>query len=313
MQDTKELREIYCDSLLEMAETNKNIVVVEADLTNCIKTGRFKAAHPDRFINVGIAEANMIGVCAGLATCGKVPFCSSFAPFATRRCYDQIFISVAYSKQNVKIVGTDPGITAELNGGTHMPFEDMGIMRNIPNMVCIEPTDAAMLKSLMPKIVDYNGPVYLRIMRKKCEQIYAEGADFDMFKAFTLRQGNDVTIFASGIMVSRALAAAEKLKSEGIDAEVVNIYTWKPIDVETIVKSVSRTRACVVAENHNVHNGLFGAVSEVLAEYCPVPAEAVAVRDQFGEVGKIPYLEERFGLRANDIYDAAKKVLTRKK
>ena len=312
MQDIKELREIYCDSLLEMAATNKDIVVVEADLTNCIKTGRFKAAYPDRFINVGIAEANMIGVCAGLSTCGKIPFCSSFAPFATRRCYDQIFISVAYSKQNVKIVGTDPGITAELNGGTHMPFEDMGIMRNIPNMVCIEPTDAAMLKSLMPQIASYYGPVYLRIMRKKCEQIYGDGAEFDMFKAFTLRQGADVTIIASGIMVSRALEAADKLKSEGVYAEVINVYTWKPIDEETIVKSVSKTKACVVAENHNVHNGLFGAVTEVLAQHCPVPAESVSVKDLFGEVGKIPYLEEKFALRSNDIYDAAKKVISRK-
>lgn len=312
MQDTKELREIYCDSLLEMADTNKDIVVVEADLTNCIKTGRFKAAYPDRFVNVGIAEANMIGVCAGLSTCGKVPFCSSFAPFATRRCYDQIFISVAYSKQNVKIVGTDPGITAELNGGTHMPFEDMGIMRNIPDMVCIEPTDAAMLKSLMPKIAAYKGPVYLRIMRKKCEHIYGEGAEFDMFRAFTLRQGSDVTIFASGIMVSRALEAADRLKAEGINAEVVNVYCWKPIDVETVVKSVSKTKCCVVAENHNVHNGLFGAVTEVLAQHCPVPAESVSVKDLFGEVGKIPYLEEKFALRPTDIYDAAKKVVARK-
>lgn len=312
MQDTKELREIYCDSLIEMAATNKNIVVVEADLTNCIKTGRFKAAYPDRFINVGIAEANMIGISAGLSTCGKIPFCSSFAPFATRRCYDQIFISVAYSKQNVKIVGTDPGITAELNGGTHMPFEDMGIMRNIPDMVCIEPTDAAMLKSLMPQIAAYKGPVYLRIMRKKCEQIYGEGAEFDMFKAFTLRQGSDVTIFASGIMVSRALEAADRLKAEGIHAEVINIYCWKPVDVETIVKSVSKTGCCVVAENHNVHNGLFGAVTEVLAQHCPAPAESVSVKDLFGEVGKIPYLEERFALRSADIYDAAKKVISRK-
>lgn len=312
MQDTKELRDIYCDSLIEMAETNKNIVVVEADLMNCIKTGRFKQAYPDRFINVGIAEANMIGVSAGLSTCGKIPFCSSFAPFATRRCYDQIFISVAYSKQNVKIVGTDPGITAELNGGTHMPFEDMGIMRNIPNMVCIEPTDSAMLKSLMPQIANYKGAVYLRIMRKKCDKIYEEGAEFDMFKAFTLRQGTDLTIIASGIMVSRALEAADKLKEEGINAEVINAYTWKPLDSETIVKSAQKTKAVVVAENHSIHNGLFAAVSETLALNCPTPIESVSVKDLFGEVGKNPYLSEKFALRANDIYDSAKKVLTRK-
>ena len=167
MQDVKEMREVYCESLVQMAATDPRIVVVEADLMNCIKTGPFKKAYPDRFFDVGVAEANMVGISAGLATCGKIPFCSSFGTFATRRCYDQIFISVAYSKQNVKIVGTDPGIAAEINGGTHMPFEDMGIMRGIPGMVCVEPTDSAMLRSLMPQIVDFNGPVYIRLFRKK--------------------------------------------------------------------------------------------------------------------------------------------------
>ena len=237
MQDVKEMREVYCDSLIEMAATDPRIVVVEADLMNCIKTGPFKKAYPDRFFDVGVAEANMIGISAGLATCGKIPFCSSFGTFATRRCYDQIFISVAYSKQNVKIVGTDPGIAAEINGGTHMPFEDMGIMRGIPGMVCVEPTDCAMLKSLMPQIVEHKGPVYIRLFRKKTEKVFEDGAAFDLFKAFTLRKGTDVTIIASGIMVSRALEAADLLKERGISAEVINVYTWKPIDEETIARS----------------------------------------------------------------------------
>ena len=276
MQDLKEMREIYCDSLIEMAKTNKDIVVVEADLMNCIKTGPFKKAYPDRFFDVGVAEANMIGISAGLATCGKVPFCSSFATFATRRCFDQIFISVAYSKQNVKIVGTDPGICAELNGGTHMPFEDMGIMRGIPQMVCVEPTDGAMLKSLMPQIADYKGAVYIRLFRKKTEKIFEDGAQFDLFKAFTVKSGRDVTIIASGIMVDRAIKAAEILKDRGIDAEIVNVYTWKPIDEETIVRSVKKTGAVVVAENHNIFNGLTSAVSEVTSKLCPVPAASVS-------------------------------------
>ncbi len=167
MTDNMEMREVYCQALIDAAKNDSRIVVVEADLMNCIKTGPFKKAYPDRFFNVGIAEANMIGVSAGLATCGKIPFCSSFGTFATRRCYDQIFISVAYSKQNVKIVGTDPGICAEINGGTHMPLEDMGIMRGIPQMLCVEPTDSAMLKALMPQIIDYKGATYIRLQRKR--------------------------------------------------------------------------------------------------------------------------------------------------
>lgn len=312
MQDLKEMREIYCDSLIEMAKTNKDIVVVEADLMNCIKTGPFKKAYPDRFFDVGVAEANMIGISAGLATCGKVPFCSSFATFATRRCFDQIFISVAYSKQNVKIVGTDPGICAELNGGTHMPFEDMGIMRGIPQMVCVEPTDGAMLKSLMPQIADYKGAVYIRLFRKKTEKIFEDGAQFDLFKAFTVSSGRDVTIIASGIMVDRAIKAAEILKDRGIDAEIVNVYTWKPIDEETIVRSVKKTGAVVVAENHNIFNGLTSAVSEVTSKLCPVPVESVSVKDQFGEVGKMAYLADRYGLNPSNIVDAAVKAMQRK-
>ena len=312
MQDLKEMREIYCDSLIEMAKTNKDIGVVEADLMNCIKTGPFNKAYPDRFFDVGVAEANMIGISAGLATCGKVPFCSSFATFATRRCFDQIFISVAYSKQNVKIVGTDPGICAELNGGTHMPFEDMGIMRGIPQMVCVEPTDGAMLKSLMPQIADYKGAVYIRLFRKKTEKIFEDGAQFDLFKAFTVRSGRDVTIIASGIMVDRAIKAAEILKDRGIDAEIVNVYTWKPIDEETIVRSVKKTGAVVVAENHNIFNGLTSAVSEVTSKLCPVPVESVSVKDQFGEVGKMAYLVDRYGLSPSNIVDAAVKAIQRK-
>ena len=312
MQDVKEMREVYCDSLIEMAATDPRIVVVEADLMNCIKTGPFKKAYPDRFFDVGVAEANMIGISAGLATCGKIPFCSSFGTFATRRCYDQIFISVAYSKQNVKIVGTDPGIAAEINGGTHMPFEDMGIMRGIPGMVCVEPTDCAMLKSLMPQIVEHKGPVYIRLFRKKTEKVFEDGAAFDLFKAFTLRKGTDVTIIASGIMVSRALEAADLLKERGISAEVINVYTWKPIDEDAIVESVKATGAVVTCENHSTYGGLGSAVAEVVVEKCPAPMEFIGVKNSFGEVGKEAYLSEKFGLTVADIVAAAKKAIARK-
>lgn len=312
MQDTFEMREIYCQSLIEAAKTNKNIVVVEADLMNCIKTGPFKKEYPDRFFNVGIAEANMVGVSAGLATCGKIPFCSSFGTFATRRCYDQVFISVAYSKQNVKIVGTDPGICAEINGGTHMPLEDMGIMRGIPHMLCVEPTDSVMLKALMPQIIDYKGATYIRLQRKKAETVYSEGEKFDLFKAKKISEGKDATIIASGIMVSKAVEASEELKKMGYNVGVLNTFTWKPIDKEAIVECAKQSGAIVVAENHNIHNGLYSAVAEVVVNNCPVPMESVAVMDEFGEVGKMPYLSEKFHLTKEDIVEKTLKVIKRK-
>ena len=312
MQDTFEMREIYCQSLIEEAKTNKDIVVVEADLMNCIKTGPFKKEYPDRFFNVGIAEANMVGVSAGLATCGKIPFCSSFGTFATRRCFDQVFISVAYSKQNVKIVGTDPGICAEINGGTHMPLEDMGIMRGIPDMLCVEPTDSTMLKALMPQIIAYKGATYIRLQRKKAETAYQKGEKFDLFKAKKIASGKDATIIASGIMVSKALQAREELKKQGLDVGVLNVFTWKPIDKEAIIECAKESGAIVVAENHNVHNGLYSAVSEVIVANKPVPMESVAVMDEFGEVGKMPYLAKKFHITEEDIVEKTLKVIGRK-
>jgi len=202
MQDMLEMREVYCNCLIEEAKTNDKIVVVEADLMNCIKTGPFKKAYPDRFFNVGIAEANMVGVSAGLATCGKIPFCSSFGTFATRRCYDQVFISVAYSKQNVKIVGTDPGICAEINGGTHMPFEDMGCLTAIPHITLIEPSDSVQLAQVCRLLQDAYGVFYIRMLRKNAVGIYEEGSSFELGKIPVLRDGADVCIVASGIMVA---------------------------------------------------------------------------------------------------------------
>ena len=238
MTDLKEMRQALADALVKIAETDDRIVVLEADLMSCHATKGFKTAYPDRFINVGIAEQNLIGVSAGLATMGKIPFAYSFGPFATRRCYDQIFISVAYAKQPVKIVGTDPGVTAEANGGTHMPFEDMSLMRAIPKMVCFEPTDATMIETALPEIIKHNGPVYIRMPRKKQEKVYDEIGDFKLGKAIKVRDGKDVTIVASGIMVSRAIEAADILKEEGVSVRVLNMHTWKPIDEEAIISAV---------------------------------------------------------------------------
>ncbi len=312
MTDEKEMRQVLANTLAEMANTDNRICVLEADLMGCHATKAFKEAHPDRFVNVGIAEANLIGVAAGMSAMGKVPFAYSFAPFATRRCYDQIFISVAYAKRNVKIVGSDPGVCAEANGGTHMPLEDMAIMRAIPKMVCFEPTDAAMLARAIPQIVDYPGAVYIRLFRKKAEHVFDDVPDFQLGKATKVRDGKDVTLIASGIMVSRAIAAADKLAEEGISAAVLNMHTWKPIDEDAIAEAVKNTGAIVTCENHATNGGLGSAVAEVVVEKCPAPVELVGVKNSFGEVGKNAYLSEKFHLTTEDIIAAAKKAIARK-
>ncbi len=312
MTDNKEMRQALADALVKEAETDNRIVVLEADLMSCHATKGFKTAYPDRFINVGIAEQNLIGVSAGLATMGKIPFAYSFGPFATRRCYDQIFISVAYAKQPVKIVGTDPGVTAEANGGTHMPFEDMSLMRAIPKMVCFEPADATMIERALPAIIEHNGPVYIRMPRKKQEKVYDEIKDFTLGKAIKVRDGKDLTIIASGIMVARAIEAADMLKEEGINATVLDMHTWKPIDEDAIIDAVKTTGAIVTCENHSTNGGLGSAVAEVVVEKCPAPVEMVGVRNSFGEVGKLPYLSERFGLTTKDIIEASRRALARK-
>ena len=312
MTDEREVRQTMAAGLVSAAAKDDRIVVLDADLMSCHSTKCFLEAYPERFINVGIAEANLIGVAAGMAAFGKIPFAFSFAPFATRRCYDQIFISVAYSKLPVKIVGSDPGVMAEANGGTHMPFEDMSIMRAIPHMVCFEPTDATMLEKALPEIIDYPGAVYIRMFRKKAEKIYDDSLEFKLGKAVTLKDGGDVTLVASGIMVARALKAADELKEAGIDARVLNIHTWKPIDEDAIVSAAKDTGAIVTCENHTTAGGLGSAVTEVAAEKCPVPMEFVGVKNSFGEVGKEAYLSEKFGLTVSDIVAAAKRAVARK-
>ncbi len=312
MTDEREVRQTMAAGLVSAAAKDDRIVVLDADLMSCHSTKCFLEAYPERFINVGIAEANLIGVAAGMAAFGKIPFAFSFAPFATRRCYDQIFISVAYSKLPVKIVGSDPGVMAEANGGTHMPFEDMSIMRAIPHMVCFEPTDATMLEKALPEIIDYPGAVYIRMFRKKAEKIYDDSLEFKLGKAVTLKDGGDVTLIASGIMVARALKAADELKEAGIDARVLNIHTWKPIDEDAIVSAAKNTGAIVTCENHTTAGGLGSAVAEVAAEKCPVPMEFVGVKNSFGEVGKEAYLSEKFGLTVSDIVAAAKRAVARK-
>ncbi len=307
-----EMREVYTNTLIELAKDNENIVLMDADLMRASKGIPFKETYPERTVDVGVAEANMIGVAAGLAASGKIPFTHTFTPFATRRCFDQVTISVAYAKLNVKMMGSDPGVSAELNGGTHMSFEDVGLMRNLPGMTVFEPVDSVQLAQALPHIVDHDGPVYIRMFRKQAESIFGTDYKFDWTKGDLLADGSDVTILASGIMVKESLAAKEMLAAEGISARVVNIHTVKPIDQEIILKAASETGAIVTAENHNIINGLGSAVAEVLIENNPVPMKRIGVRDHFGEVGKMPYLMDKFQMLPRDIVAACKEVIAKK-
>ena len=310
--DPVEMRSVFCDTLMELAGQNRDIMVLDADLMGAMGTKPFAKAFPEQTVDCGIQEANMMGVAAGLSAAGKIPFAHTFAPFATRRACDQIFVSGAYAKLNVKIVGSDPGITAALNGGTHMPFEDMGIMRGIPTMTVLEPVDTVMLQDLMRQIADVYGMHYMRLVRKTTVRVFRDGATFDIGKAVPLREGTDVTIIASGFCVAEALKAAAALQEQGVSARVLNIFTWKPIDAQAIIAAAAQTGAVVTAENHNIINGLGSAVCEVLCQNQPAPLEMVGVHDEFGEVGPVDYLADRFGLTAPYIVEAAKKAIARK-
>ena len=247
-----EMRAMYAQCLGELMERDEKLVLLDADLSKACGTFPLRKRFPDRIYDCGVAEQNMISIAAGLASYGYKPWAESFAPFATRRVCDQIAISVCYAKRNVKIVGTDPGIAAELNGGTHMSLEDMGVVRSIPGLVIFEPTDTVQLQAAMPVLHAYEGPVYMRMNRKEFPTVFPEGYRFDLFKADLLRVGTDVTILAAGLMVSESLQAAETLAAEGISCEVINVHTIKPIDRETILASAKKTGVIVTAENHNI-------------------------------------------------------------
>lgn len=304
-----EMRQAFAKELEKMMEQDDRVCLVDADLAKASGTTGIHQKFPDRAMNVGVAEANMASVAAGLSSYGLIPFITTFTPFASRRCFDQVAISIAYAQQNVKIVGTDPGISAELNGGTHMSFEDVALMRAVPTMVVFEPVDEVQIRQAMPQIVAHKGPVYIRLFRKEAPVIFGEDYEFDLFKADRIREGKDVTILATGIMVKKALDAAEKLAGEGISADVINVHTIKPLDAETILSSVHKTGRVVTAENANVIGGLYSAVCDLLAAEFPARVERVGVEDQFGEVGRLNELAQRFGLTEEAIVAKVKKVL----
>lgn len=305
-------RDAYGKALKELGATNDNIVVLDADLSKSTKTADFEKIRPEHFANVGVAEQNLMGIAAGIAATGKIPFASSFAMFATGRAFEIIRNSIAYTKLNVKIVATHAGITVGEDGGSHAAIEDISLMRSVPNMTVLVPADAVETEKVIRKIVDYKGPVYVRLGRAKVPVLYGEDYDFEIGRFSTLREGGDVTIVACGIMVSKALEAAELLKAKGIEAEVINASTIKPFDGEAVLRSAARTGCVVTAEEHNVFGGLGSAVAEVLSQGGPAPLEILGVNDVFGESGSPDELLVKFGLTPEAIVARAEAAMKRK-
>jgi transketolase len=305
-------RNVYGEVLAELGEKYKNIVVLNADLSGSTKTNLFHKKFPHRFFNMGIAEQDMIGTAAGLATTGKIPFVSTFAIFAAGKPWEQIRQSIANPAVNVKIVATHGGITVGEDGASHQCIEDIGLMRILPNMVVIVPADGIETKKVIEAIVEHQGPVYVRLSRMRFPVIFDESYDFKISKGNVLREGKDVTIFATGLMVSQSLKAVEKLEGEGISTQLINISTIKPIDQELIVKASRITGAVVTAEEHSIIGGLGSAVAEVLSEHCPTPMKRIGIKDQPGTSGSPAELLDCYHLNPQHIISAVKEVLQQK-
>lgn len=307
-----DMKTTYRQTMDQIMQNDDKVVIIDADLAKCVGTDGLYKKYPDRCFEVGIAEQDMTSIAAGLASYGFKPYIHSFTAFATRRNCDQIAISVCYAKQNVKIIGADPGISAQLNGGTHMSIEDIGVLRSIPGIVIFEPVDEFQLKKALPVINEYNGPVYIRLFRKDAPVVFDENYEFDLFKADVIKEGTDVSVFVTGLMLSEIIEADEELKKMGINAEIINIHTIKPIDAETVLKSVAKTGCAVTVENHNVIGGLKDAVLETICEH-PVPLKAMGVEDRFGEVGKLPYLQKVMGMTKERYIELVKQAVALKK
>lgn len=300
-------RESFGKALIELGKENKDVVVLTADLAGATKTSLFEKEFPDRFINVGIAEQNMIGISAGLATTGKIPFASTFAMFAAGRAYDQIRNSVAYPKLNVKICGTHAGITVGEDGATHQMLEDLSLMRSIPNMTVLCPSDDVQTKWAIKEMAKFDGPVYIRLARVATQVIYDENQTFEIGKMVQIGNGTDATVFATGVEVAEALKAKEQLEKENINIRVVDVHTIKPIDKETIIKCAKETKKIITIEDHSIIGGLGTAVCEVLAEEYPTKVIRMGMKDQFGKSGKADQLLKYFKLDSQAIIEEIKK------
>lgn len=305
-------RDAYGEALAELGAINDKVVVLDADLSKSTKTNDFKKVYPERFFNLGIAEQNLLGTAAGFAAAGKIPFASSFAVFAVGRAYDQIRNSIAYPNLNVKIAATHAGLTVGEDGGSHQMLEDIALMRAVPNMTVIVPADGVETKQVVMAAAEHQGPVYIRLGRPKVPVLLGDDYKFEIGKGVVLKKGTDVTLVGTGIMVSKAMEAAELLAADGISAAVVNISTIKPLDNALITEMAQKTGAVVTAEEHNIYGGLGSAVAEVLVETCPVPMARVGVEDKFGESGLPDELLEKYGLTAANIAAKAKAVIAKK-
>ena len=310
--EMKDTRSGFGAGLTELGMKNKNVVALCADLTGSLKMNDFENNHPERFFQVGIAEANMIGIAAGMTIGGKIPFTGTFANFSTSRVYDQIRQSVAYSNKNVKICASHAGLTLGEDGATHQVLEDIGMMKMLPHMTVINTCDYNQTKAATIAIAKHVGPVYLRFGRPKVPNFTEENQKFEIGKALSLLKGNDITIIATGHLVWEALEAAKFLKEININAEVINIHTIKPLDKDAILKSVNKTKCIVTAEEHMLNGGLGDSVAQLLSRELPTPLEMVGVNDTFGESGTPRQLMEKYGLTSEDIIKAVKKVILRK-
>lgn len=310
--EKKDTRSGFGDGLTELGKTNPNVVALCADLTGSLKMNEFEKNHPERFFQVGIAEANMMGIAAGLTIGGKIPFTGTFANFSTGRVYDQIRQSIAYSHKNVKICASHAGLTLGEDGATHQILEDIGLMKMLPGMTVINTCDYNQTKAATIAIAEHDGPVYLRFGRPKVPVFMPEDQKFEIGKAIKLTEGTDVTIVATGHLVWESLLAAEKLEEQGISAEVINIHTIKPLDEEAILASVDKTKCIVTAEEHNKFGGLGESVARCLTQNAPTPQEFVAVNDSFGESATPAELMKKYKINDEAVVEAVKKVLKRK-
>jgi len=309
MADKMATREAYGKTLVELGAKNPNLVVMDADLSKSTKTADFGKVYPERFFNMGIAEQNLYGAAAGLALSGKVVCASTFAMFAAGRAFEIIRNSIGYTKANVKICATHAGITVGEDGASHQTFEDIALMRTIPGMTVINPSDGVSAKKLLEQAVEMNGPCYVRLGRAAVPVFYGEDADIQLGRGNVVKDGKDVTIVATGVMVNEAAIAAETLAAEGIDARIIDIHTIKPIDEEIIIKAAQETGAIVTAEEHSVIGGLGSAVAEVVVKHAPVKMAMVGQKDTYGESGKPDELKKKYGMTADDIAAAVKSVL----
>ena len=310
--EMKDTRSGFGAGLTELGKTNSKVVALCADLTGSLKMNEFQNNHPERFFQVGIAEANMMGIAAGMTIGGKIPFTGTFANFSTSRVYDQIRQSIAYSNKNVKICASHAGVTLGEDGATHQVLEDIGMMKMLPHMTVINPCDFNQTKAATLAIAEHMGPVYLRFGRPKVPNFTDENQKFEIGKAVNLKDGNDVSIFATGHLVWEALEAVKILNELNINAEIINIHTIKPLDKDAVIKSVSKTRCVVTAEEHMLNGGLGDSIAQLLSREMPLPLEMVGVNDTFGESGTPRQLMEKYGLTSSDIVNAVKKVILRK-